>query len=312
MNDREKTLALAVGAMVLLWAANIGWTRYQSALQANQNNQTQVAQELSEAKTAVLRGRRAQSRLRKWNKQSLPTDPDLARALYQDWLREQLSTAGITVKNLDVSMPRSSSKSYQQFTFTVSASGDLEQFTAFLYKFYQAKHLHRLSQTTLSPVDDRGTLNITLKVDALALPNADRADQLASGSLDAFDQSVDEFQALIGERDIFSVYQPPKPPEQPAEEVAEAPPEDDEAEQAMFSGIHYGDDGWLMLISMQDSGELLYFREGDEIQIGQFSGIIEQLDGSRRRAVISTKTGQVEVRFGKTLAKARPLDAQAS
>lgn len=310
MNQREKKLALAVGAMVLLWGANLGWGKYRTALERNDNEQIAAATELSTAKTAELRGRNAQSRLRKWNKQALPTDPDFAKSLYQDWLRERLTKAGLNVKSLTVSTPRSSSKSYQQYSFTVSATGKLAQLTDFLYEFYQAKHLHRISNTTLTPAEDNKGLTIALTVDALSLPNADRENQLAAGTLETFQQSLDEFKEMISGRNLFAKYEPAKPTVAQTDKPQAA--QDDAASKATFSGIHYGEDGWLMLVRMKESGKLHYFREGDEISIGEFQGTIEQLDGDRRRAIVDTGRRRVQILFGKTLAEAIPMRRRPS
>lgn len=313
MNEREKKLALAVGAMVALWAASIGWQKYQTALESNENAQLQVAQELSEAKTATLRGRRAQGKLRKWSKQSLPRDPDFAKALYEDWLRQQLTEAGLTVKSLDATEPLSSSRSYKQFTFGVSATGKLKQLTDFLYKFYQSKHLHRISQTTLSPAADdkqKQLLTISMSVDALALPSADREDQLASGNIETLKQPLSQFQEMIGGRDLFTKYEPPKPAVAEVDQPIKVA--NDEASKATFSGIHYGDSGWLMLVRMEETGKLLYFREGDQISIGQFQGTVEQLDGDQRLAVVLTGSQRVQVLFGKALSEAVPMRGRRS
>lgn len=306
MTPRERNLALIVGAMVALWGASIGWKKYQTALEQNSNAQINAAQELSTAKTAALRGRRAQGKLRKWNKQSLPTDPDFAKSLYQDWIRRQLTDAGLTVKSLAASSPRSQSKSFSEYNFAVSATGKVTQLADFLYKFYQAKHLHRISQTTLTPSEDRQSLTISLEVDAIALPKADREDQLAEGTIESFQRPFEAFQQSIEQRNLFAKYEAPKP------EVAEVrdrpePQGEDEAAKAIFSGIHYGDDGWLMLVRMKESGKLLYFREGDEISIGRFQGTIEELDGDQRRAVVDTGRRRVQVLFGKPLSEADPL-----
>ena len=135
MNDREKFLAVAVAAMVALWGASQGWTKYQTALDKNLNTQRSVAQELSTTRTATARGRRAQQKLRKWQRQSLPTDADIAKSLYQDWLQQQLTSAGLKVKELNIRSPRASSANYRQFTFKINATGKLKQLTEFLMAF---------------------------------------------------------------------------------------------------------------------------------------------------------------------------------
>lgn len=304
MNDREKLLAAAVAVMVGLWGASQGWAKYQAALERNLNTQRNVAQELSTVRTATARGRRAQQKLRQWRRQSLPTDPDIAKSLYQDWLQQQLLAAGLQVKEVNPTSPRTGSKSYQQFSFAVSASGKLEQFTDFLYRFYQAKHLHRISAADLNPGSDRKTLTISLTIDTLSLAEADRTDQLAEGTSDLLQEPLEKFRRNIVDRNLFATYQPQKSTE---EQVTKSDLPDTEAAQAKFSGINYGQDGWLMSVRMQDSGKVLYFREGDKIEIGRFEGIIEKLDGDRRRAILSTGSARVELRLGKTLAEAETL-----
>ncbi len=311
MNDREKILAVAVAALVAMWGASQGWGKYQTALEKNLNTQRNVGQELSTARTATLRGRRAQQKLRKWQRQSLPTDPDIAKSLYQDWLQQQLTEAGLKVKELNIRSSRTSSTSYKQFAFVVNASGNLEQLTDFLYRFYQARHLHRISRADLSPSEDRKSLKISLTVDALSLADAKRKDKLAEGTLDAFDQSLDQFRNSIVGRNLFATYQPAKPPKTEVAEVEEEK-EDTEAAQANFSGLSQGLEGWLMSIRMKKSGKMYYFREGDTIEIGQFQGTVKKLDGSRRRVIFSLKTGPVQVRLGQTLAEAEPLGKKTS
>ncbi len=306
MSDREKILSAAVAAMVALWGLSQGWGKYQAALSKNLRQQQTIAQELSEARTATARGRRAQQKLRQWQRQSLPTDADIAKSLYQDWLQQQLTAAGLKVKELSTRSPRSGSASYQQFSFVVSATGTLEQFTNFLYEFYQAKHLHRISHTELLPSEDRKSLKtISLTIDALSLAEGSRKDQLAKGSSEAIGQPLEKLRDSIVGRNLFATYEPPQ--EKNSTESA-----DSDAAQAKFSGFNYGEGGWQMTVRMEKSGKVYYFREGDKIKIGSFRGTLKKLDGDRRRAVISTSSGSVQFQLGQTLAEAQPLSEQAS
>jgi len=301
MNDREKFLAAIVAAVVILWSANLGWDKYHAALKTNRNQQQNVAQALSAARTATARGVRAQEKLHQWQRQSLPTDPDIARSLYQDWLQQQLTTAGLQVQELNIRSPRSGSTQYQQFSFVVRATGKLGELTDFLYRFYQAKHLHRISKTTLLPTEDRTALIISLTIDALSLAEADRKNQLAEGTLEPFKQTREQFRETIVGRNLFATYQALKVPESEEEKS------DQEATQAKFSGIHYGQEGWQMSVRMNSTGKVLYYREGDTLEIGQWKGTIKQLDGNERRAVLLSASGRQQIRLGQTLAEAEPL-----
>jgi len=314
MNDREKFLAAAVATLVLLWGATTGWKRYQAALESNLTAQRNVAQELSTVRAATARGRRAQQRLRQWQRQSLPADLNIARSRYEDWLRQQLTAAGLQIKELNPASSKTSSNNYQQLPFKITALGELAELTEFLHRFYQARHLHRISQANIAPSPDRKALTISLTVDGLLLADTDRQEQLAEGTTDALKQTLAEFRSSIVSRNVFAAYEPPKPPRPPQAEVTVKVEEgkDIQAAQAKFSGIHYGQGGWLMSIRMQDSGKVLYYHEGDKIEIGRIQGTIELLDGNRRRAVIATDLERIEIHLGKTLAEAQPLSEVTS
>ncbi|MCH7752135.1 MAG: hypothetical protein IH898_08285, partial [Planctomycetes bacterium] len=294
MNQREKLLVGAVGLLVILWGGTIGWGRYQAALMSNQNQQSSAEQQLSQARAADDRGREAQDMLHGWRRQSLPTNLDIAKSLYQDWLRQQLVEAGLTVRELTESTSRSAQKHFSQVTFVVNAQGTLAELTDFLYRFYQSNHLHRISAATLTPTTTRRSLTVSLTIDALSLSECPRSDQLAEGSSDLFSESLEEFRQEIVSRNVFVAYDFDRSePQESIQQVAESP---DEAAQAKITGMTYGEGGWQMTIRMGDSGRVRYFRQGDSIEIGRFSGEIVELDG--RRAIVSRDDQHVLILLG--------------
>ena len=311
MSQREKILAGMVAAMVLLWGATEGLARYRTALDRNEQEALDVQQELSRARTASLRGRRAERLVRDWERQSLPTNLDIAKSLYQDWLRTELDESLMIVKELREHSPRTSRKHYRQATFIATAQGSLEKLTDFLYRFYQSPHLHRISSATITPTSSRKSLTVTLTIDALSLPGCPRKDTLAEGSSEMFADSLETIEGELVSRNIFMAYEPPKPPEPPqdtleaevVEEVAEGP--DTDAASAYITSMTHGAGGWQVSVRMVDSGKLFYYRQGDSIEIGRFSGEILKLDG--RRAIIDSDEGPVEIYLGQNLSQARAV-----
>lgn len=308
MSQREKLLAGLVALAVLLWGGTVGLQRYRQTRDRNEELALSTQGELSLATTAALRGRNAQRRLRNWQRQALPTNLDIAKSLYQDWLRQQFVQAKLEVKDIREQSPRISRSNFQQATFIVTASGSLQHLTTFLYNFYQSNHLHRISAANLSPTSNRENLNISLTIDALSLPTSDRTDQLADGSSDTFSEPLEDFASALVGRNIFVAHKPPQPANT---KVAEATPQQDDdesdpqAEAAFVTGMTYGADGWQMSIRMNDSGKLRYFRRGDRIDIGKFSGEVAELDG--RRVIITNDGGRHELVLGQNLSQARRL-----
>jgi len=303
MNPREKYLAGAVALLVILWGGTVGWDRYQEALLRNESQQLAAEQQLSQARAAAARGGRAQRLLGAWRRQSLPTDLDIAKSLYQDWLRQQLIEAGLVVRELNENSSRTTHKHFNQATFVVNAQGSLAELTDFLYRFYQSNHLHRISAATLTPTTTRRSLTISLTIDALSLADSRRTDRLAEGSSDLFTEPLEELRDTIVSRNVFVPYAA-RSEGQSNGQVADA-----EAAQAFITGMTYGDGGWQMAIRMRDSGQIRYFRQGDSIRIGRFAGEVVELDG--RRAIVSNKDQRLVILLGQNLGQAQVLADQA-
>jgi hypothetical protein len=306
MNLREKYLVAAVATLVALWGGTVGWGRYQEALLRNENQQLAAEQQLSQARTAAARGQRAQRLLADWRKQSLPKNLDVAKSLYQDWLRQQLTEAGLTIRELNESSSRTAQKHFNQATFIVNAQGTLAELIDFLYRFYQANHLHRISAATLTPTTSRRSLTITLTVDALSLADSRRTDKLAEGTSNSITKPLEDLRETIVSRNVFQPYAPGGK-DGPSQEVADSV--DSEASQAFVTGMTYGDGGWQMTVRMRDSGQTRYFRPGDNISIGKFQGELVELDG--RRAIFSRQNERVVILLGQNLSQAQVITNQA-
>jgi hypothetical protein len=179
----------------------------------------------------------------------------------------------------------------------------MSQLVDFLSRFYQAGHLQRISRASLAPAKEGKDLSIALTVDALSMRDSPRADSLSNLDGDLKLPPLAELQATIGERDLFSPYKDGK-----AEAVASKPPAN-EADQALISAMGQGESGWYMSVRMKDSGRMMYFRVGDAIQIGSFSGKVSEIDG--RRAIVDKDGGQLQVYLGQPLSQAKPLAQQA-
>lgn len=304
MTRREKMLAGAVGLMGVLWFGSSALTNYRDSVDDNRARLREVEQQLSQARVAKLRGQRAVTQLRRWQQQSLPTNPDIARSLYEDWLRKELTDAGLKVTTITNSTGlRAPNDRFQEFNFKVEAVGKLAQLTDFLARFYQAGYLQRISRASVAPAPTGDGLAISLSVDALSLRDAPHADTLPSVESDIELADVEKFQTMITERNLFSPYQDPG-----ASTVASTPVAD-EANQAFISGMTLGAEGWQMSVRLKDSGRMLYFRAGDPISIGNFKATVSEIDG--RRAIVEQDGHRKQVFLGQNLSQAQPVAPQA-
>lgn len=301
MSKREQRLALAVGVLLLLVGFSKGFDAYQTEVELSRSEQQTAEQTLSTARAAVERGARARHRLDQWRKQSLPANVDIAKSLYQDCLHKQLTEAGLQVKQLREASSRARRNTrFEQLTFTITADGSLEALVKFLYQFYSSNHLHRISAASLTPSTDRKSLAIELTIDALALPGCKRTDRLADSSKSRLPRELDDYRNSIQSRNIFAAYAPGAAEDKPTGES-------NQATNARLTGMTYGQGGWRLAVSVQDSGKTLYFREGDAIHFGELEGTIASVDGDSRQVVVQTSEGMRKIKLGQNFGEAEKL-----
>ncbi len=76
----------------------------------------------------------------------------------------------------------------------------------FLYRFYTAPHLHRISAASIVPDKEGGKLSASLTVDALILAEAPRSKALADGPAQSLPQSLDDLRKSLMDRNLFAAY----------------------------------------------------------------------------------------------------------
>jgi hypothetical protein len=300
MTSREKMLTGAVVAAGVLWFGTQGLTKYREALDRNESLRAEAERALTDAQTAEYRGQKARKQLNQWIGQSLPSNRDVAESLYQDWLRGQLTEAGLNVTQLSNKSGNARNPQFGEVAFELRATGTLEQLTDFLYRFYSAPHLHRISSATIAAEDAGKKLNVTATASALILPDVKRTDKLADGEGAKLAKTKDEFRKSLIDRNLFVAHTPK------AGEKGEG--KDDAAAAAKFEWADYGAYGWRMGVKSGDDTK--YYHQGDDIEIGKIKGKVVEIES--RRAVIQTDDGRIEVRFGQSFADAVPLEAPAA
>jgi hypothetical protein len=295
MTVREKRLAGAVVAAGVLWVATKGVDRYRAALEENVETERTAAAALDDAEFAEARGMRAKRRLNEWSERSLPTDRDVAKSLYHDWLRKELVAAGLTVEQLaDKPLGRGNQR-FGELAVDVRAAGTLAQLADFLYKFYAAPHLHRIGSATLTPSDAGAKVTAALGIEALVLADCPRRDKLAEGPAQELPLSQEDMRKSLVDRNMFAAYTGP------AGDSGDA-----EAGKAVVRQIWYGDGGWALMVKIDEPLKVRYFHIGDQIEFGKFAGKVVEIEN--QRAVVETADGRVELRLGQNLGEARKLE----
>ena len=142
--------------------------------------------------------------LQYWYSQSLPTNPAVAQSLYRAWLLEVGKYVGFLGRTVNPAQPANRG-AYYSMGVSMRARGTLEQLTQFLYEFYNAGQLHKITAISLTPVGKGDLVDISLTIEALIIPNANQSNSLPTGpAYRLVSQSLDDYQ-VISQRNLFSV-----------------------------------------------------------------------------------------------------------
>jgi hypothetical protein len=309
MSNREKILALAVVCLVGLWGAKVLYGRYQRG-QDNRQTQLQAAHdELATLKLAMMEGERAVRHLEGWQERSLPADREKALTLYKDWLAAKAKDAGLKVDNIKPAPRPTISSGFRAIGYQLEASGSLESLVKMMYEFYRSPQLHQITRLRLQRPVGGSELQVSLEAEALILPGAVATDSLPQGESKRLKlASVEDYQKSLGERDLASVYTPPRPPRE-APTAPPAPPKFDDAEQAYFTSTVGNGDGLQAWIHVRTTGETLKLNVGEPVKVGALEGQIVSVE--RWSLVFQTGDQKFLVPIGHSLRKGKPLDAMS-
>lgn len=304
MQPRERVLAASLGGLAVLLVLYWGFTRWSNMFTVRQNTLADLRTKVQDKEAEVRRGTKAVGRRTEYEKRSLPTDPEIAHALYQGWLfdlvdRVKLEEASVTPKTT-----QGSSRALKKLAYTISGRGSLEQIAKLLYQFYSAGHLQQISYLSIKPVEKSTQLTITMNVEALVLPAAGRKDALTAepGNKLAL-ASEEEYLKTITGRNLFAEYQPPKVETKPETKPAE--PSFELAKLAYITSMIVGLDGrpqiWLYERNTNKTQRLY---EGDEFQVGSIKGKVKEIDFEQHEVKLDVGGKDVTVAMTKSLGDA--------
>lgn len=281
MQPREKQLALAVGVLLALLAAYWGFGKVRKAF-SERYAQLEVKQgEIREKLAKEERGKKATRQLAHWEHRSLPSDHELARTLYQNWLVKLADKNRLESVHVDAGRGGMHRNIYYKLPFSLQCKGSLEQTVAFLHDFYSTNHLHQLRELSVKPSSSARGLDLSFTIEALVLPGADRKDALNEERGERLvHATLAAYQEPIVKRNLFAEYVPPQPPRPQVAVDTTKPPEFDAAKFAVLTAIIENGSDSQAWINVRTSGELLKLRLGDQLKVGKFQATVTRIDSS--------------------------------
>jgi hypothetical protein len=306
MSERERILAAVVGGLIVL--AGIWWfySGYNDSLATSRSQLATAQGDLQNVKHAIARGERAVKQIETWQKQSLPSNREKALSLYKAWLLDKAKAAGLAIEDINpavqVTPPTSG---FSAIGYQLTGSGSLSSLISLLYEFYRTPLLHQVTLIRLDRPPGAAQLQITFQAEALILPGAEATDGLPKGEAKRLRlASMGEYQKSLGERDLVTVYTPPKPVET-ARTERPAPPKFDDAEHAYFSGSTGIGDKFEAWVHVRTTGETLHLSPGESFKVGEFEGQVMSVES--RSMIFQSGDHKYRVALNQTLRKGTEL-----
>jgi hypothetical protein len=309
MKPRERMLAIGVAALVGLLLLNAVYQQISGAFTQRNGQKAELEKKVQDKQRTIETGRRAEKLLAQWRHRSLPSNKESARSQYNQWLVSLVDRVKLESPVVDYMPTIGRSTAYDKFGYRIKGDGDvsMKQLIQFLFEFYNTNQLHQIRQLTIKPKADGKQMELTIDVEAMQLPGADRPDKLnlePSGRLKLGSQSA--YEKTIGDRNLFVAYTPPKQERvktEPPKTVAKQP--FDIAKFAKITGIVEDNDRPQIWVSVQTTGELLKLSEGEDFTVGDVQCKVVKI--GVRDAVVTVAGKQKQVKLEDNLRDAAEM-----
>lgn len=274
---RQYGLLGLMAAMVVYFGGEWIWANaIQGPIDEAERLTAKLDQGIAQREKALTQAKLDARRLDVWKSQSLPSDTEVARSLYQAWLMELVSDVEFINPSASSSEASSRKGLYNAFSFSLRARGTLDQLKKFLFAFYQTDLLHQIRSLNITPIAKAGQLDLSITIEALALADAaaDAAespetvfeqfrertwrisDRLASSRPDAYDTIV--------RRNLFGM----------GDGVT------DPSDFAYLTSITMTDGEPQVWFTLRATDEVLRLRVGDTLEVGSLSFTVFTAQGT--------------------------------
>jgi hypothetical protein len=192
MTPTMKWLLLAAGALFGLYGLDQlyqGWI--EEPRQAYTATIDKLEGDLQKDGQVRFASQKAAKRLEEYQYRALPSDPVIAKSLYQQWLLEMVDRYQLASASVDASQPtpieiKSRTKRGKRvrighrIDYSLRGQTTLAKLTAFLDAFRRASHLQKIRSVSLNPLGNDGRLDVNLSIQVLCLDDAASADSLSN------------------------------------------------------------------------------------------------------------------------------------
>jgi len=300
---REQLLLIAGGLMFIIVAAvmfNYLFGNEVLHLRTQRNKQREDIEKfeaIADQKDAVKKG------LTELTARSLPPEDSLAQSLYQNWLIDAAYRAGLRNNRVDSGAASPFKDLYKKYTFTLHGRGTLGQIAEFLRYFDQTDYLHLIRKVSPRTIKNSNELDISITVEALALPQAQRTRSLRKISEDKLKITDEEKTVLntITSRNLFAAWSPPQPPGPLVQRTEEG--KRDEFDHAPYcyviASVVGQDNKPQVWVNIRSEGKIYKLFEGEMFRLGGVRCYVRKIE--EKKVTFEAAGGMYTVKVGHSL-----------
>lgn len=224
-SSREKKLMIVAGIMLVIIVIPMLLSFYGGSASLSRAQRNALRDEVETLETKAGSLTMYEKQLRKYMDRSLPPQGEASKDWYRKWLYNQAVKHHF--QNVDATdnssgiarggSAKASKLGYQTYAFKLGGETSLANLSAFLGDFYKADHLHLIKSLSINSQNQSENLKITMNVETIALDSNTKKVDFADLQMKYAEDPIllaqlDTAKSHINDRKLFSIFQPPQPP----------------------------------------------------------------------------------------------------
>ena len=312
---RERILMIAGGIMAVVFSVLALMYLFGSSnpfgvsMTTLQEQKKKLTEEIDTLNMKTLTMSRDRKNLEAKSKFSLPNNEEKAITDYKNRLTELTTRSGFDgckieynrtriEKAVNVRTPTGAPKNaqnafpeyYRCYQFNVTGKVTLENFGAFLQRFYRDKTLQLIRSVAIKPIENARRVDVTITIEALSLPQTKNTSLVVEQKED--DQAASrEMVQKVANRNLFAVYRSPTPPPPPPPLLLPIDP----AKHTYLEGITWVNDVPQAWFNFRLEDHKVKLRQGDKFKVGKVDCEIHSIADRQIEIKIAAKNEKDEM-----------------
>lgn len=227
-SQRERLLAIVAGIMAPMFVLIFAGIWFMNSLSSYDSRIAELQSQVTLAKSLNDKAQASERRRKHYLDLSLASTPELAKVQYRQWLstiaEEIFGGNGYVLESITSSPVRFQRNIGVADKLSVKLNvpqADLGKLDEFLYRFYDAKILHRISSLSVTPTVAKmgsaeellptGKISLLIQIEAMSLLDADKSKTVSYESSGSMPRELAAYREMIESRNIFGL--PNGPPQ---------------------------------------------------------------------------------------------------